>query len=122
MGWLSFILCARRNVVFSVDKLAGEGTAKKLFSKPELKDRVQAFKEMKPLFKMKSKRSSSYLNLNIFKYNYNNKNQINLINNNDVATSGSINYSFQEELSSEEIHFKAVKYYQEIKKENNVID
>jgi hypothetical protein len=29
------------------DKLAGEGTAKKLFSKPELKDRVQAFKEMK---------------------------------------------------------------------------
>lgn len=93
-----------------------------LFNKLYDKLTKKAFKEIKPLFKMKSKRSSSYSNLNIFKYNYNNKNHINLINNNDVATSGSINYSFQEELSSEEIHFKAVKYYQEIKKEKSFID
>ena len=67
------------------------------------------------LFKMKSKRSSSYMN--ILKYDKkNNKLKNDLINSNDIATSGSINITLHDELSCEEIHFKAVKYYQEIKK------
>ena len=89
-----------------------------LFDKLYDKLTKKFYKEIKPMiFKMKSKRSSSYSNLNILRYDKNYKNKIKkvLLNSNDIATSGSINFSFQEELSSEEIHFKAVKYYQEIK-------
>ena len=94
-----------------------------LFEQLYKKLSLKSFNQINPLiFKIKSKRSASYSNLNIpIRYD-NNKNIKSLINSNDVATSGSANLSFQEENISEEIHFKAVKYYQEIKKENQCYD
>lgn len=98
-----------------------------LFDKLYEKLSQKSFREIKPLiFRMKSKRASSYSNLNVIKfeknYNYKNKIKKGFINNNDIITSGSINCSLQDELSSEEIHFKAVKYYQDIKKDCEIID
>ena len=80
----------------------------------------KAFSDLKPLFKMKSKKSSSHSNKNNTKYNYNNKND--LIRNNNVVTSGSINNSFQDEMYAEEIHFKSVKYYHELKNSERFCD
>ena len=101
--------------------------SKSLFGKLYEKIALKSFKEIKPLvFMMKSKRASSYSNINYIKYdkNYNYKNKIKkaLINSNDMLTSGSINCSIQNELSSEEIHFKAVKFYQDIKKDSAILD
>ena len=101
--------------------------SKSLFGKLYEKIALKSFKEIKPLvFMMKSKRASSYSNINYIKYdkNYNYKNKIKkaLINSNDMLTSGSINCSIQNELSSEEIHFKAVKLYQDIKKDSEILD
>ena len=98
-----------------------------LFGKLYEKIALKSFKEIKPLvFMMKSKRASSYSNINYIRYdkNYNYKNKIKkaLINSNDMLTSGSINCSIQNELSSEEIHFKAVKLYQDIKKDSEILD
>ena len=89
-----------------------------LFDKLYAKLTEKSLKQINPfLFKKKSKRSSSYSNFNIIKYNNkNNKIENDIINSNEIATSGSINFTSQDELSSEEIHFKAIKYYQEIKK------
>jgi hypothetical protein len=89
-----------------------------LFDKLYAKLTEKSLKQINPfLFKKKSKRSSSYSNFNILKYNKkNNKIENDIINSNEIATSGSINFTSQDELSSEEIHFKAIKYYQEIKK------
>ena len=94
-----------------------------LFEQLYKKLSLKSFNQINPLiFKIKSKRSASYSNLNIpIRYD-NNKNIKSLINSNDVATSGSAKLSFQEENTSEEIHFKAVKYYQEIKKESQCYD
>ena len=98
-----------------------------LFDKLYEKIALKSFKEIKPLvFMMKSKRASSYSNINYIRYdkNYNYKNKIKkaLINSNDMLTSGSINCCIQNELSSEEIHFKAVKFYQDIKKDSEILD
>ena len=98
-----------------------------LFGKLYEKIAIKSFKEIKPLvFMMKSKRASSYSNINYIRYdkNYNYKNKIKkaLINSNYILTSGSINCSIQNELSSEEIHFKAVKLYQDIKKDSEILD
>ena len=69
---------------------------------------------------MKSKRSSSCSNMNIPRST--NKNISYMINSNDMASSGSMNFSFQEEMTSEEIHFKSVKLYQALKKEILLLD
>jgi uncharacterized protein (DUF2132 family) len=86
----------------------------KLFNQIYDKLANKGYNNKKPLFKIKSKKSSG--NLKMYDdYNY----KGDLIRNNDVITSGSLHSSFQEEEvdnCSEEIHFKAVTYFQEIKK------
>ena len=86
----------------------------------KIKDKEKDFMSLfgKLYMKMKSKRSLSSSNINIS----NNNNINSLINNNDMVSNGSINFNFQEEKTSEEIHFKAVKYYQALKKEIQILD
>ncbi len=75
----------------------------------------EGFSDLNPFFKIKTKKSSRHSNKDIIKYNYNKKNKDDIIRNNNIATSGSINNSIHDDIYAEEIHFKAVKYLQEIK-------
>ena len=87
-------------------------------TKDKKKDSMNLFSKL--YMKMKSKRSSSCSNMNIPRST--NKNISYMINSNDMASSGSMNFSFQEEMTSEEIHFKSVKLYQALKKEILLLD